>query len=167
MGAGKTTIGSKLASHLEKEFFDTDKEIENITGANIPLIFELEGEDGFRKRETQVLSQLATKDNILLATGGGIVLRKENREKLKEHGCVIYLHATLDHLLERTAKDRNRPLLQTENPRKTLSDIIQQREPLYREVADVIVETNDKQIYEILQELSKRLLAYQNSQKTH
>ena len=141
MGSGKTTIGRQLAKQLHRNFFDSDHEIENKTGANIPLIFELEGEEGFRKRETAMLDFLTNKDSIILATGGGAVLSSENREMLKLRGRIIYLSATIEQLWERTRLDKNRPLLQTENPRDKISALLEQRDPLYREVADIIIDT--------------------------
>jgi len=157
MGAGKTTIGLKLAENMHKTFIDSDHEIEQNTGATIPLIFDLEGEQGFRERETRVLSDLTQKNHIVLATGGGAVIKEENRKMLMQRGFVIYLQAPLDQLLERTAKDRNRPLLQTENPRKTLSDLLEKRELFYKEVADLIFETGKKPIRDIVSEITKML----------
>lgn len=157
MGAGKTTIGRQLARTLKKEFLDSDKEIEARTGADIPLIFEKEGEAGFRLREVRMIDELTQLDDIVLATGGGAVLNEENRKHLKERGCVLYLYASLDHLFERTSKDKNRPLLQTENPRQRMQEIIEQRDPLYREVADVIVETGGQTIHYVVQQILKQL----------
>jgi len=157
MGAGKTTIGTKLAECLHKQFIDSDREIELKTGADIPLIFELEGEAGFRKRESDTLAQLTQKENLVLATGGGAVIAENNRSILKQTGFVIYLQAPLEQLLERTAKDRNRPLLQTDNPRKTLANILQQREPLYKEVADITFETSNKALRDIVNDLTQLL----------
>jgi len=141
MGSGKTTIGRQLAKQLHRDFFDSDHEIESKTGANIPLIFELEGEEGFRKRESAMLDFLTLKNGIVLATGGGAVLSAENREMLHERGRVIYLSATLEQLWERTRLDKNRPLLQTENPRDKIASLLEQRDPLYRELADIIIDT--------------------------
>lgn len=141
MGSGKTTIGRQLAKQLHRDFFDSDHEIENKTGANIPLIFELEGEEGFRKRETAMLDFLTLKNGIVLATGGGAVLSAKNREMLHERGRVIYLSATLEQLWERTRLDKNRPLLQTENPQDKIASLLEQRDPLYRELADIIIDT--------------------------
>lgn len=157
MGAGKTTIGRQLAKQLKKEFLDSDREIEARTGADIPLIFELEGEEGFRNRECKMIDELTQRDNIVLATGGGAVLNDENRKHLKSRGCVLYLFASLDHLFERTSKDKNRPLLQTENPRQRLQEILDLRDPLYREVADVIVETGGQTIHYVVQQILKQL----------
>ena len=157
MGAGKTTIGTKLAEALNKRFIDSDKEIEQKTGANIPLIFELEGEEGFRKRESEVLQELTNEKDIVLATGGGAILREENRRYLAQRGVVIYLRAPLEQLLHRTAKDKNRPLLQTGNPQKTLAKILETRECYYREVADIVYETDKKTIKEIIKDIIKQL----------
>ncbi|MBL1274859.1 MAG: shikimate kinase AroK [Ectothiorhodospiraceae bacterium] len=142
MGAGKTTIGKALASQLGRTFYDSDREIEERTGANIPLIFELEGEEGFRRREQTAIAELMAKTDIVLATGGGAVLDPENRDHITRQGFVIYLNAPLEQLLKRTAKDKSRPLLQTADPRKKLQDILTIRDPLYREIADVIIETD-------------------------
>ncbi len=141
MGAGKTTLGQQLARALNLRFFDSDRVIEERTGASIPLIFELEGEDGFRRREARIIDELTREDGIVLATGGGAVLREENRRALRQRGLVIYLHAPLERLLERTRRDRNRPLLQTDDPAARLRQIIAERDPLYRRTAHLTVET--------------------------
>lgn len=142
MGAGKTTIGKQLARQLGRSFYDSDRVIEENTGANIPLIFEMEGEEGFRRREKAAIAELTNKQNIVLATGGGVILDPENRDQITRQGFVIYLSAPLDHLFNRTAKDKNRPLLQTDDPRKKLEEILSVRDPLYREVADIVIETD-------------------------
>lgn len=157
MGAGKTSVGLKLAEALEMTFIDSDRIIEEKTGASIPLIFELEGEKGFRARECEVIEQLTNENNIVLATGGGSILYENNRKLMKERGYVIYLQAALDQLLERTGKDKNRPLLQTSDPRKTLSDILQKREPFYQDTADLIYKTSDKQIRDVISDILKLL----------
>ena len=157
MGAGKTTIGKQLAQQSGREFYDSDREIEEHTGANIPLIFELEGEEGFRKREKNILIELTQKQGIVLATGGGAVLDPDNRAQLSKHGFVIYLRAPLAQLLKRTCKDRNRPLLQTENPRKKLEEIVASRDPLYQEVADIIIETDDRPVRNVVKNLLSTL----------
>jgi len=157
MGAGKTTIGNKLAESLNKQFFDSDHEIERKTGAAIPLIFELEGEQGFRKRESEIIEELTKKNDLILATGGGAIISKANRQLLKRTGFVIYLQAPLDQLLKRTEKDRNRPLLQTANPRATLANLIEKREPFYKEVADLTFETDQKNLRDIVSEITKIL----------
>lgn len=146
MGAGKTTIGRQLARELGYQFVDSDHEIEVRTGATIPLIFDVEGEDGFRRREMAAIDELTQRQSIVLATGGGAVLREENRRCLRERGAVVYLYASLDALHARTAKDRNRPLLQTDDPRARLGELMQQRDPLYREVATWVVDTGAKTV---------------------
>ena len=157
MGAGKTTIGRQLAQALGKTFIDSDHEIEARTGVNIPLIFELEGEAGFREREAAMLDELTGRQNVVLATGGGAVLREENRQHLSERGTVIYLQATVDQLLERTRKDKNRPLLQTEDPRARLSTLLQEREPLYLELADLVVNTAQGNVRSVVETLQEKL----------
>ena len=142
MGAGKTTIGKQLARQLGRTFYDSDRVIEEHTGANIPLIFEMEGEEGFRRREKSIIAELMSKQNIVLATGGGVILDPENRDQITRQGFVIYLSAPLEHLFNRTSKDKNRPLLQTNDPRKKLEEILSIRDPLYREVADIVIETD-------------------------
>lgn len=144
MGAGKSTIGRYLAKALGLEFLDSDHEIERRTGASIPLIFDVEGEAGFRQREKKVIDELSQRSGIVLATGGGAVLDPENRACLLERGTVIYLYATIDQLLVRTAKDRNRPLLQTPDPRARLQELLLARDALYREVADLVVDTGGR-----------------------
>ncbi|MDB5777440.1 MAG: aroB [Herbaspirillum sp.] len=141
MGSGKTTIGRALAKKLNKRFVDSDHEIEARTGTTIPVIFEVEGEASFRQREADVIRELSAQDNIVLATGGGAVLRQESRDFLKSRGTVIYLRTGITQILQRTGKDKNRPLLQTADPRKRLEEMSRQREPLYREVAHIIIET--------------------------
>jgi len=141
MGAGKTTIGRQISRIINIEFMDSDHEIEQRTGASIPWIFDIEGEEGFRQREAAIIDDLSQRQGIVLATGGGAVLREENRLNLSQRGIVIYLYADLDKLFQRTARDRNRPLLQTENPKQRLADIMALRDPLYREVAELIVDT--------------------------
>ena len=146
MGTGKTTIGRQLAKSLKLSFVDSDHEIESRTGANIPWIFDIEGEKGFRKRERTVIDELTRREGIVLATGGGAVLDKRNRTNLVERGMVVYLYTSIEHLLKRTAKDRNRPLLQTDNPRARLEELLAGRDPLYREIADLVIETDNRNI---------------------
>lgn len=157
MGAGKTTIGRQVAKSLGRKFFDSDKEIEKRTGASIPLIFELEKEEGFRTRESAMIKELTSKQDIVLATGGGAVLRKQNRDIMNKHGYVIYLCAPVEQLMRRTARDKNRPLLQTENPKQTIKDLVKVRDPLYREVADLIMETNGLSVTQVVNKLKKAL----------
>lgn len=139
MGAGKTTIGRAVARLLGRPFFDTDHEIEARCGVRIATIFELEGEEGFRCRETRMLDELTRRSGIVLATGGGIVMRPENREMLRTRGQVIYLDTTLPELWRRTRRNRNRPLLQVENPRARLEALFRERDPLYREIAHIVM----------------------------
>ncbi len=141
MGAGKSTIGRRLARALGLRFIDSDQEIERQTGADIPLIFELEGEAGFRKREQAALDRLTTEDDIVLATGGGAILSEINRQRMRERSCVVYLETPVGEQLRRTRHDRNRPLLQTDDPRARLEELMQQREPLYRQTAHLVVST--------------------------
>lgn len=155
MGAGKTTIGRQIAKALGRTFYDSDKEIEKRTGATIPLIFELEKEEGFRIRESAMIKELLTKDNIVLATGGGAVLSEKNRKIMSDHGYVVYLCAPLEQLVRRTARDKNRPLLQTKNPKKTIEDILAIRDPLYREVADHVLETDKFTVRQVVSRLQK------------
>jgi shikimate kinase len=140
MGAGKTTIGRELAKRCGMRFVDCDHEIEARTGVNIPTIFEIEGEAGFRRRESQVIDELTQSDGVVLATGGGAVLDPANRALLAERGVVIYLNVPPQILWERTRNDRNRPLLQVPNPREHIAALHRQRDPLYREIADIIVD---------------------------
>jgi shikimate kinase len=160
MGAGKSTIGRQLARALSLEFIDSDREIEVRTGVDIPLIFELEGESGFRKREHQVIDLLTARKGIVLATGGGAVLDPENRKCLAARGKVVYLHASVEQQLQRTAHDRSRPLLQTENPRQKLEELMQTRDPLYREIADWVVETDGRRVRDVVQEIIRHIEAH-------
>lgn len=157
MGVGKSTIGRHLAECLGYTFYDSDHEIERRTGAAIPLIFAVEGEDGFRRRETAVIDELTQHHDVVVATGGGAVLAAANRAVLRERGCVIYLQADLDTLYERTRRDRHRPLLQTENPRAKLQELIAAREPLYRETAHMVAVTDQRAASQIAREIAARL----------
>lgn len=157
MGAGKTTVGRQLAKTLDKQFLDCDRELEARTGADIPLIFELEGEEGFRRRERAMLEELTAREDIVLATGGGVVLDADNRAKLRSRGFAIYLNAPIDLLVERTTRDSHRPLLQTDDPGTKLLDLVEERDPLYRQVADLVVETNRRTARYVVKEILKRL----------
>ena len=157
MGAGKSTIGRQLAKQLCLPFYDSDHEIESRTGVDIPLIFELEGEAGFRKRETAIIGELTRLPNIVLATGGGAILDPANREHLKTRGQVIYLHTSVNHQLKRTRKDRNRPLLQTDNPRKKLEELMSVRDPLYREIAGIVIDTDGMRVRDVVKIIIQRL----------
>lgn len=159
MGAGKTTVGRQLARRLHRRFLDSDHEIEARTGVRIPVIFEIEGEAGFRKRESQVLSELSRDPDLILATGGGAVLAAENRDCLRETGVVIYLHAAPEILYDRTRHDRNRPLLQVEDPLGKLRELYAQRDPLYRQVAHIVVESTDGAAGQLVQRIEQELNA--------
>ena len=153
MGAGKTTIGRNLARLLNREFLDLDHELEARCGVRVSLIFDIEGEAGFRRRESALLDECSRRPGIVLATGGGAVLAAENRRYLGERGVVIYLHASGDELYRRVARDRNRPLLQTADPRARIQVLLEQREPLYREVASLTFETGVMPIAQVVQSL--------------
>jgi shikimate kinase len=157
MGAGKSTIGRQLSRQLRMTFYDSDREIENRTGVDIPLIFELEGEPGFRKRERLVIDELTSLPDIVLATGGGAILDADNRKHLAERGLVIYLHASVNQQLARTKHDRNRPLLQTDNPRQRLNDLMKLRDPLYREIADLVIDTDGKRVMAVVNQIIRKL----------
>lgn len=157
MGAGKTTVGRALAKKLHRRFIDSDHEIEARTGASIPLIFEIEGEEGFRQRETEAIRDLTAQDGIVLATGGGAILKPENRACLKAGGVVIYLRASISSILQRTSHDKNRPLLQTADPRARLEELARVREPLYLEVADLVVETGRPNVQSLVQTILTEL----------
>ena len=153
MGAGKTTVGRLLAQRLSLTFIDSDHEIEDHTGVDIPLIFEKEGEEGFRRREVEIIDELTQRKNIVLATGGGAIIKEENRHNLVNRGLVIYLQADIKYLIRRTRKDRNRPLLQGPNPEKKLRKIMIDREPLYRQTADYIIDTGKHSVQAIIKQI--------------
>lgn len=156
-GAGKTTVGRQLARRLHRSFIDADHEIEARTGVRIPLIFDIEGEQGFRDREAKVIAELAAESNLVVATGGGAVLRPENRSAIKQGGTVIYLHATPRLLFERTRLDPNRPLLQVADPMGKIDELFAQRDPLYREVADIIVNSVGGSISHLVKQVEREL----------
>ncbi|MFN3882273.1 MAG: shikimate kinase AroK [Nitrincola lacisaponensis] len=157
MGAGKSTIGRLLAQELSSTFIDSDKVIEERSGADIPWIFDVEGEAGFREREMAVISELTQLNDCVLATGGGVVLRPENRECLQNRGVVVYLQTSIEQQLERTARDRNRPLLQTANPEEVLRKLLEQRDPLYKSCADIIIRTDKRHPRAVIQEILRQL----------
>lgn len=161
MGVGKTTIGRQLANLFGYEFADSDRVIEQRTGASIPWIFDMEGEEGFRRREQAVIDELTALTGVVLATGGGAVIRAENRDCLKQRGIVVYLKAELDELLARTRNDKNRPLLQTENPRARLQALMEQREPWYLEVADIVFDTEQQNIKSAAKTLQRQLQSFE------
>ena len=144
MGAGKSTIGRHLADELHLEFYDSDQEIERRTGADIAWIFDLEGEEGFRKREENVINDLTDMQGIVLATGGGSVVSKAIRNRLSARGIVVYLQTTIDKQVARTQRDKRRPLLQNDDPEQVLRDLAEERNPMYEEVADYVVDTDDQ-----------------------
>jgi shikimate kinase len=160
MGAGKTTVGRELARRLNMRFVDCDHELIARTGVSIPTIFEIEGEAGFRQRESRLLAELFGETGIIIATGGGIVLDPANRALLSEHGTVIYLNAPPHILWERTRRDRNRPLLQIENPRERIEELYRQRDPLYRAVADIIVDGERGSCASMVNRIEKALGEY-------
>ena len=157
MGAGKSTIGRLLAKELRLLFKDSDKEIELRCGANIPWIFDKEGEPGFRDREQAMIAELCGLDGVVLATGGGAVMREANRQALHQGGRVIYLHASVEQQVGRTARDRNRPLLRTANPEATLRTLLETRDPLYREIADLVIETDERPPRMVVIDILERL----------
>jgi len=163
MGAGKSTVGKLLAEKLHYDFVDSDHEIEARTGATIPMIFDIEGEAGFRDREVAAIDDLTQRTLCVVATGGGVVEREENRQHLRSRGFVVYLQSNVESLIQRTKHDRNRPLLQTQNPEQVLQDLMERREPWYLEMADLVVPTQQVSVHRVVKkiydELIKRELA--------
>jgi shikimate kinase len=159
MGAGKSTIGRQLARALNLTFLDTDREIEHRTGVDIPLIFEMEGEAGFREREIRILDELTATPGVVLATGGGAILNAENREHLSTRGKVIYLHTSVDQQLRRTGHDQHRPLLQTPDPKAKLEELMQIRAPLYQEIAHITINTDGCRIRDVVSKIKQEIEA--------
>ena len=157
MGSGKTTIGRSLAKKLNLRFIDADQEIEARTGASIPLIFEIEGEASFRQREADVIRDLTAQQGIVLATGGGAVLNETSRQFLHERGTVVYLRASVASILQRTSHDKNRPLLQTPDPKARIEELSRQRSPLYEKVAHIIIETGRPNVHSVVQNILSQL----------
>ncbi len=157
MGAGKSTIGRNLAKQLGKEFYDSDRVIEERTGVDIATIFEIEGEQGFRDREEQVIKELCKMENIVLATGGGSILRESNRKNMKKYGYVIYLCTTAELLYSRIRYDKSRPLMQTKSPVDTLKNLLKEREPFYMEVADTVITTGKQKAALIVKRVEEAL----------
>lgn len=157
MGAGKTTVGKLLAQQLGKAFIDSDDEIQRRTGVTITHIFDVEGEAGFRQREMNVIQDLVRLDNIVLATGGGVILSEQNRDTLHRNGVVVYLKSAVHDLWQRTRHDRSRPLLQTDDPRNRLKELYEQRDPLYTQVADLVMPTGKQSVHSLVQQLQQEL----------
>ena len=155
MGSGKSTVGKIISDELFLNFFDTDDEIETKTGASIDWIFDLEGEDGFRKRESEMLGEMVKKNSIVLSTGGGIVLSKSNRELLSSRGTVFYLSTPISIQVVRTSKDKDRPLLKNDDPEKILTKLHEERKELYETVSDHIIETENKSSQEVASQIIK------------
>lgn len=157
MGAGKSAVGRQLARMLHLSFLDSDDEIESRTGVDIPFIFEKEGEDGFRKREAKVIDDLSAKDGVVLATGGGAIVDPSNRNFLGARGFVVYLHTTVEQQLARTQRGRERPLLESGDRRQILEELMATRDPMYREIADLIVETDGRKVNAVAGEILDKL----------
>lgn len=157
MGAGKSTLGRHLARRLDRPFFDADRVIEERTGADIPWIFDMEGEAGFRRREQAVIEEFTNRPGIVLATGGGAVLDESSRKNLHERGITVYLHTPVSVQLARTRKDRNRPLLQAEDPGKVLESLMNERDPLYREAAHHVVSTSSGNLRKVMDDVLARI----------
>jgi shikimate kinase len=157
MGAGKTSVGRALSRRLGRPFYDSDQVIEERTGVKIPVIFEIEGEAGFRARECAVIEELTSLPDIVLATGGGAVLNERNRMHLRARGTVVYLRASVRDLLNRTRHDRNRPLLQTADPKARLTELFEARDPLYRETAHVTIDTGSQSLTSLVARLHQML----------
>ncbi|MDC0390237.1 shikimate kinase [Candidatus Thioglobus sp.] len=158
MGSGKTSVGRRLACVLKRDFFDSDFEIVARTGVAIDHIFDVEGEEGFRNRETSMLADLCEISNIVIATGGGIVIKPENRELLKHNSFVVYLSSSVEQLVNRTARSKSRPLLErSTNREQTIKDILKARESFYQEVADIVIDTTGKKLYAIINEITKSI----------
>jgi shikimate kinase len=157
MGAGKSAVGRQLARLLHFEFIDSDEEIEKRTGVDIPFIFEKEGEEGFRKREEKVIDEISQREGIVLATGGGAVVDAQSRSRLGARGYVVYLYTSVQQQLERTQRGRTRPLLENENPEQVLAALMDARDPLYREIADLVVETDGRRVNTVAREIHEAL----------
>jgi shikimate kinase len=157
MGAGKSAVGRYLARTLHLSFVDSDDEIESRTGVDIPFIFEKEGEEGFRKREATVIDDLSKMDGVVLATGGGAVINADSRSRLGGRGFVVYLYTTVDQQVARTQKGRERPLLESSDPRTTLQALLDARDPMYREIADIVVETDGRKVKSVANEIIEQV----------
>ena len=160
MGSGKTTMGRAMAKHLGKAFVDSDEEITKRTGVTIPHIFDVEGEPGFRLRELAAIRHLVERNNMVLATGGGAVMEEQNRSLLQQNGIVIYLKAGVHDLWQRTRHDRNRPLLQTGNPHARLTELFQQRDPLYQQISDIVAHSGRQSVHVLMMQLAEEIDAF-------
>lgn len=157
MGAGKSSVGRRLAKQLNRKFYDCDKVLEDRTGVAISTIFELEGEEGFRQRETKILEELIQFDNAVIATGGGAVLRKENIKLISNNSIIVYLSASVNSQIKRTRHDKKRPLLQTEDRHTTLNKLSEQRNPIYAKIADIVIDTDSQGISTSIQEILQKI----------
>ena len=157
MGSGKTSVGKLLANDLEKRFLDTDEQVMKKTGVDISYIFDMEGEEGFRKRECLALKECLNDNNLVVSTGGGIVLSKENRDLIKARGTVVYLQTSVSFQVERIASTNNRPLLQNKDPEETLEELMLTRAPLYEEIADITIMTDNKSLQEMSKEIQRAI----------
>jgi len=157
MGAGKSAVGRKLAGSRGFEFVDSDEAIEERTGVDIPFIFDKEGEAGFRVREAKVIEELTQLEGVILATGGGSAMNPDSRKLMAERGIVVYLYASVEQQLERTRKGRERPLLRDRDPKDVLSELMEIRDPQYREIADIIIETDGRHVTSVVREIEKKL----------
>ena len=155
MGAGKSAVGRQLGRLLHFEFIDSDEEIETRTGVDIPFIFEKEGEDGFRKREVKVIDELSQREGVVLATGGGAIVDSQSRSRLGARGYVVYLYTSVKQQLERTQRGRTRPLLDKDNPEEVLTVLLEARDPLYREIADLVIETDGRRVHTVAREIQE------------
>lgn len=159
MGSGKSAVGRRLAADLELEFHDSDDEIETRTGVDIPFIFDKEGEAGFRRREVAMIDELTAMQGIVLATGGGVPVNDDSRRLLAERGTVVYLYTSVPEQLRRTRKSTHRPLLQCDDPATVLEELMAERDPLYREIADIVIETDGRRVPGVAREVRQRLAA--------
>jgi shikimate kinase len=169
MGAGKSAVGRQLARLLHFDFTDTDHEVETRAGVDIAFIFDKEGESGFRARETQALTDVAARSRLVVATGGGCVVAAQNRRIMAESGVVVYLHASVEQLFERVRYGTHRPLLQTDDPRAALARIVEAREPLYRSLADLVIDTGGRRVHAVARSLASALHRHikEGSQRAH
>jgi shikimate kinase len=163
MGVGKTTVGKALAKLFSMDFVDCDVELEERTGVDITTIFEIEGEDGFRRREAELLQEIIERQGTVIATGGGAVMREGNRGMIRDAGLVVYLTAPVRQLLRRTRKSRNRPLLQTPDPEETLAELMKTRDPLYREVADLVIRVDDRSPKALARKVQETIKSHENA----